>query len=163
MHNACPKDIINSNTEKTLFAIFNRNLSERRKKWLKPSIKHVNIVEGKFGNDYIDDLRRAQISVNIHFSDNNLDDFKTGIFEAMASGCLVISERLNKQTLMDLDMEKAIIQVSTPVELYKKLKFFKDNPDLIQSYQLENKNAINKNTWHDRAKMMQIKFKEIYN
>ena len=72
-------------------------------------------------------------------------------------------ERLNKQTLMDLDMEKAIIQVSTPVELYKKLKLFKDNPDLIQSYQLENNNAINKNTWHDRAKMMQIKFKEICN
>ena len=44
-----------------------------------------------------------------------------------------------------------------------KKTFFKDNPDLIQSYQLENNNAINKNTWHDRAKMMKIKFTEICN
>ena len=37
MHNACPKDIINYDTEKSFWAIFNRNLSSRRKKWLQPS------------------------------------------------------------------------------------------------------------------------------
>ena len=163
MHNAAPKEKIKFSDKKNVFSIFNRSLSLRRRFWLFPSRKIINIVKGVYGNEYFRYLRSAKIAINIHYSKKNLDDFESGIFEAMASGCLVISERLNKQTLMDLDMEKAIIQVNTPVELYKKLKLFKDNPDLIQSYQLENNNAINKNTWHDRAKMMQIKFKEIYN
>ena len=37
----------------------------------------------------------------------------------MASGCLVISEKLNKQTLIDLDMKNAIIQIESPFDLNK--------------------------------------------
>ena len=149
--------------KKNIFSIFIRSLSSRRIFWLYPSRIIINIVKGGYRNEYFRYLRSAKIAINIHYSRKNLDDFESGIFEAMASGCLIISERLNKQTLMDLDMEKSIIQVSTPIELYTQLKLFKDNPDLIQNYQLANNNAINKNTWHDRAKMMKIKFKEICN
>ena len=41
----------------------------------------------------------------------------------MASGCLVISEKLNKQTLIDLDMKNAIIQIESPFDLNKKLQY----------------------------------------
>ena len=42
----------------------------------------------------------------------------------MASGCIVISENIHKQNLIDLDMEKAIIQVNSPLELKQKLQNF---------------------------------------
>ena len=77
-------------------------------------------MKGKFGDEYFNDLKRAHISVNIHYSDKNIDDFETGIFEAMASGCAIISERLNHQTLIDLEMTDAIIQVDSPRELKEK-------------------------------------------
>ena len=66
MHNASPKDIINYDTEKSFWAIFNRNLSSRRKKWLQPSEKYINIIQGRFGNEYFDDLKK-DISGNYNF------------------------------------------------------------------------------------------------
>ena len=160
MHNACPKDIINFHSVKPLFAIFNRNLSNRRKKWLKPSEKHINIIQGKFGNDYFDDLRRAQISVNIHYSEKNLDDFETGIFEAMASGCAIVSERLNDQTLIDLEMTDAIIQVDSPKGLKEKLELLYLNHNMITDYMKKSNNVIKQNTWNDRAGLFIDKFKD---
>jgi glycosyltransferase involved in cell wall biosynthesis len=163
MHNACPKDIINSHTVKSLFAIFNRNLSNRRKKWLQPSEKQINIIQGKFGNDYFHDLRKAKISVNIHYSDKNLDDFETGIFEAMASGCAIISESLNHQTLVDLGMEDAILQVNSPFELKEKIQLLYRDERLLRSFQQKSQQAIQHNTWHDRAQIMNQKFQEVCN
>ena len=160
IHNACSKDIINFQTVKSYFAIFNRNLSSRRKKWLQPSEKHINIIQGKFGNDYFDDLRRAHISVNIHYSDDNLDDFETGIFEAMASGCAIISERLYSQTLIDLELEDAIIQVDSPKELKENLIKLKSNPEIVKEYIGKSKAIIQKNTWHERAGLFIEKFHE---
>ena len=160
MHNACPKDIINYNTEKSFWAIFNRNLSSRRKKWLQPSEKYINIIQGRFGNEYFDDLRKAHISVNIHYSDKNIDDFETGIFEAMASGCAIISERLNPQTLIDLEMEDAIIQIDSPQGLKEELEKLRSNPDIVKKYIGKSKSVVQKNTWHDRTNLFLAKFKE---
>ena len=160
MHNACPKDIINYDTEKSFLAIFNRNLSSRRKKWLQPSEKYINIIQGRFGNEYFDDLRKARISVNIHFSDKNLDDFETGIFEAMVSGCAIISEPLNPQTLIDLEMEDAIIQIDSPQGLKEELEKLRSNPDIVKKYIGKSKSVVQKNTWHDRTNLFLAKFKE---
>ena len=91
----------------------------------------------------------------------DLDDFESGIFEAMASGCLVISEKLNEKTLIDLGVEQAIIQIESPFDLYKKLQYLENNPNIIKNYQKKSKCAINNNTWHDRAKIMKHKFEEI--
>ena len=161
MHNAAPKEKIHFTDKKNIFSIFNRSLSWRRRFWLLPSRKRVKIIKGKYGNDYYKDLRSSEIAINIHYSCKNLDDFESGIFEAMASGCLVVSEKLNTQTLIDLDMEKAIIQIDSPLELNKKLRYLKKRPDIIKSYQKEVKHAIYKNTWHDRADIMKHKFEEI--
>ena len=42
-----------------------------------------------------------------------------------------------------------------------KLKYLENKPEIIKSYQKKIKNAIIQNTWHDRAKIMKNKFKEI--
>ena len=160
MFSLISKDIINFHTVKSYFAIFNRNLSSRRKKWLQPSEKYINIIQGKFGNDYFDDLKRAHISVNIHYSDKNLDDFETGIFEAMASGCAIISESLNPQTLIDLEMEDAIIQIDSPQGLKEELEKLRSNPDIVKKYIEKSKSVVQKNTWHDRTNLFLAKFKE---
>ncbi|SVE25061.1 uncharacterized protein METZ01_LOCUS477915, partial [marine metagenome] len=160
MHNAAPKEKIHFTNNKNIFSIFNRNLSWRRRFWLLPSRKSVNIIKGRYGNDYYNDLRSAEIAINIHYSCNNLDDFESGIFEAMASGCLVVSEKLNKQTLIDLNMENAIVQIKTPFDLNNKLQYLEKRPLIIENYQKEAKQAIHKNTWHDRAKVMKNKFEE---
>ena len=145
---------------KSTFAIFNRNLSARRKKWLQPSEQLINIVQGKFGNDYFDDLSRANVAVNIHYSDKNLDDFETGIFEAMACGCLIISEKLYYKTIKDLYMSDAIIQVDSPSELKEKLELLNKNLEFANDYLEKSKSAIQKNTWHERANSFIDKFNE---
>tara|TARA_B100001971_G_C17719771_1_gene300550 strand:- start:29 stop:523 length:495 start_codon:yes stop_codon:yes gene_type:complete len=161
MHNAAPIDQFNFSAKKNIYAIFNRSLSLRRRYWLWPSKNQIVNINGRYGNDYFNDLNESYIAINIHFSRKSLDDFETGIFEAMASGCVVLSERLHKQTLIDLGMEDAIIQVDSPLALKQKLIYLKQNPNIIKYYQKESKLAIEKNTWHERAKIMQHKFEEI--
>ena len=163
MHNAAPREIINFNNEKDVFAIFNRNLSWRRRRWIWPSKNMITRISGRYGEEYFNDLKKSIIAVNIHYSKNNLDDFESGIFEAMASGCVVISERLYEQTLKDLEMTDTIIQVDSPRKLKEKLKLFKSNPEAISSYLDKSKLAIQKNTWHNRAQKMYKKFQEVCN
>ena len=123
----------------------------------------ITRMSGRYGEEYFNDLKKSNIAVNIHYSTNNLDDFESGIFEAMASGCVVISERLYEQTLIDLEMTDAIIQVDSPKELKEKLKLLKSNPETISSYLNKSKLAIQKNTWHNRAQKMYKKFQEVCN
>ena len=123
----------------------------------------ITRISGKYGEDYFNDLQASKFAINIHYSRKNLDDFESGIFEAMASGCAVISERLNHQTLIDLEMTDAIMQVDSPKELKEKLKLLKSNPEVISSYLEKSKLAIQKNTWHDRAQTMYKKFQEVCN
>jgi len=160
MHNACPSEFICLKEEKTIFAIFNRNLSNRRRKWLQPSLEKIELIQGKFGKDYFNDLQKSIISINIHYSDKNIDDFETGIFEGMASGCLIISEKLNPQTLLDLEMTNVIIQVDSPKELNNKLELLKANPHLITDYMKKTKKVIQQNTWDQRANAFMNKFNE---
>ena len=163
MHNAAPRDIIGFHNNKNIFAIFNRNLSWRRRAWLWPSRKIITRINGRYGEDYFNDLKASQIAVNIHYSRKNLDDFESGIFEAMASGCAVISERLNHQTIIDLEMAGTIIQVDSPRELKEKLELLNSNQEILGNYLEKSKLAIQKNTWHDRAKKMYKKFQEACN
>ena len=123
----------------------------------------ITRMSGRYGEEYFNDLKKTNLAVNIHYSTNNLDDFESGIFEAMASGCVVISERLYEQTLKDLEMKDAIIQVDSPKNLKEKLKLLKSNPEAISSYLDKSKLAIQKNTWHDRAQAMYNKFQEVCN
>ena len=83
--------------------------------------------------------------------------------EAMASGCVVISERLYEQTVKDLKMTDSIIQVNSPIELKEKLKLLKSKPDILTEYLENSKVAIQNNTWHNRAFEMQKKFQEVCN
>ena len=163
MHNACPSEIINSTNEKSIFAIFNRNISPRRDKWLSPSKDLITIESGKFGDDYFNDLAKANIAINIHFSDQNLDDFESGIFEAMAKGCAVISEKLSTKTVDDLGMRDAYIEVNTPEELATKLNELKNNSSIIKKYQEKSKSVILNNSWDKRADIFIEKFREIVN
>ena len=163
IHNAAPKDILNFGTEKVNSAIFNRNLSWRRRLWLWPSGNMIDKISGHYGEDYFTDLREANIAVNIHYSRQNLDDFESGIFEAMASGCAVISERLNRQTLVDLGMEDAILQVDSPFELKEKIRLLNKDEKLLKSFQTKSQQVIQQNTWHDRARQIKEKFEEFYN
>lgn len=163
MHNAAPRDIIGFHNNKNIFAIFNRNLSWRRRAWLWPSRKIITRINGRYGEDYFNDLKASQIAVNIHYSRQNLDDFESGIFEAMASGCAVISESLNRQTLVDLGMEDAILQVTSPLELKEKIRYLNKDKKLLKSFQTNSQQVIQQNTWHDRAQQIKEKFEEFYN
>ena len=161
LHNAAPKEKIQFSDNKNIFSIFNRSLSLRRRFWLLPSRNRITIIRGKYGSDYFNDLRSSNIAINIHYSRKNIDDFESGIFEAMASGCLVISEKLYEKTLIDLGVGQAIIQVESPLDLKQKLKYLENKPEIIKSYQEKITTAIIQNTWHDRATIMKNKFKEI--
>ncbi len=161
LHNAAPKEIFKFDSQKTKFAVFNRHLSLRRRLWLRPSGNLIVRIKGRYGQDYFSDLRSAQIAVNIHYSNRNLDDFESGIFEAMASGCAIVSERLFDKTLADLDLKRAIIQIDSPKELKEKLQLLHADKKLLKEYQEKSISAIQHNTWHDRARQLKEKFEEI--
>ena len=88
------------------------------------------------------------------------DDFETGIFEGMASGCAIISEKLNSITLKELNLSDVIYQVDNPESLYIALKEFKSNPMLLKEYQTKSQLAIEKHTWHSRINSFTKKFNE---
>ena len=163
IHNAISEDKININKHKkrNYFAIFNRKTSLRRILWLWPSRNYIQKIRGHFGEKYYSDLANSFISINIHFSSKNLDDFETGIFEAMASGCIVVSENLDSRTLNDLSMNECIIQVKSRKELKSKLKYLKDNPNVISDYQKKTEPIIKKNTWFYRVEKFKNKFEEV--
>ena len=162
IHNAISEDkFFLDVAKKDFFAIFNRSLSFRRRWWLWPSRKCIKIIKGRFGDAYYSDLSRSLISVNIHYTSKNLDDFETGIFEAMASGCVIVSEKLYSKTLKDLNMNDAIIQVSSRKELKSTLKYLQLNPEVITQFQKKSKIAIQKNTWTHRVEIFKNKFEEI--
>ena len=70
----------------------------------------------------------------------------------MASGCVVISERIRNIVLKDLHLTDAIIQVNNPTELNEKLAYFNNNLSELKKYQTKSNKAIHLNTWDYRMK-----------
>jgi len=163
IHNACPQKLIQKKvvSKRPIFALFNRSLSERRKQWIGPSSEYITIINNRFGPAYFKDLTRAKIAVNIHFADASVDDFETGIFEAMARGCAIVSETINPAVIRDLGMEDAIIQVESPDQLRDALMDLQNNPLKIHEYQKRSLHVIMLNTWESRALQFVKKFNEI--
>lgn len=161
MHNGCPSPIIDKTCTKEQFAVFNRTMSPRRKKWLSPSDALITHEHGKYGDDYFKALAISEVAPNVHFSDENIDDFESGIFEAMAKGCVVVSETLNLQTVKDLNVEGAYIEVSSPEEMKHTLEELSNSPELISQYREKSYQAIEHNTWDVRTEQFIAKFSEI--
>ena len=78
----------------------------------------------------------------------------------MASGCVIVSEKLHKQTLVDLGMENIIIEVNSAYELKNEIEKLKHDKCRLEYFQKKSRQAILHNTWHDRAKIMKFKFEE---
>jgi len=161
MHNAGAIENDPGGTDRPRFALFNRNVSARRAIWLKEVDDLVEVIGGRYGDAYFADLRDSRIAVNIHFAQESVDDFETGIFEAMASGCAVVSETLNDDTVSDMGMEKAIVQVANPKELRQALLRLQADPASIQALQSEARRAMAENRWDSRAEQMIEKFKAL--
>jgi hypothetical protein len=152
MHNGFPAEVLNLAARKDDFAIFNRNISPRRELWIRELSGLVKLVSGRYGEDYFADLAAANISLNVHFSDKNLDDFESGIFEAMSQGCVVVTERLDPVTVKELGVDAALIQVDSPGEMRSALEMLKLNPQQLSDYKARSAEAVMSNTWDCRAK-----------
>ena len=161
MHNATGVETLSDNQDRPRLAIFNRNLSPRRKEWLAACEGLVEVIEGQFGERYFDDLSHTKIALNIHFSGESLDDFETGIYEAMACGCALISETLNPRTVADLSMQDAVVQVDTPEQMRAVIEQLQADPERLAFLVEQGRNAIKVNLWDARATQMRKKFEEI--
>lgn len=147
----CPPELIKKPTEKKkTVAIFNRSLSPRRNSWLEKLTGIVQIIEGRFGRAYFKDIRNALISVNIHYGEESVDDFETGIFEAMAQGTLVLTESVDTRVVKELGLENSIVIVSNPDEMKERLNFYESNKSEAFSIINNAHDAIQKNRWDDR-------------
>lgn len=161
MHNAGALESDPGSSTRSCFAIFNRNVSPRRQEWLSEVDDIVDVKSGVYGDAYFKNLRDAHVSVNIHFAQESVDDFETGIFEALASGCVVISETLNPVTVAEMGMENAVIQVGSAKEMREQLERLQNDPELIETYRQNGFNAMKANRWDSRAKQMLEKFSEL--
>ena len=161
MHNATGVETLSDNQDRPRLAIFNRNLSPRRKEWLAACEGLVEVIEGQFGERYFDDLSHTKIALNIHFSGESLDDFETGIYEALACGCALISETLNPRTVADLSMQDAVVQVDTPEQMRAVIEQLLADPERLAYLVEQGRSAIKANLWDARATQMRKKFEEI--
>ncbi len=161
MHNATGVETLSDNKERPRLAIFNRNLSARRREWLLACDGLVDIIEGRFGDGYFEDLSQTKIALNIHFSGESLDDFETGIYEALASGCVVVTERLNPRTVNDLKMHDAVVEVDTPEQMRAAIEALAADPQRLAALAIEGRKAINANLWDARADQMLEKFEAV--
>lgn len=161
MHNAGALESDPGTSERSCFAIFNRNVSPRRREWLSEVGDIVEIKSGVYGDAYFANLRSAQVSINIHFAQESVDDFETGIFEALASGCVVVTETLNPITVAEMGMENAVIQVDSPKEMREQLERLQNDPKLIETYRQNGFEAMKANRWDSRARQMLEKFSEL--
>lgn len=161
MHNATGVETLSNNSDRPRLAIFNRNLSPRRREWLAACQGLVEIIQGRFGERYFDDLKHSKIALNVHFSGESLDDFETGIYEAMACGCAVISETLNPKTVADLSMHDAVIQVDTPEQMRLAIEQLQSDPQRLARLLENGQRAIKANLWDARATQMLKKFEEL--
>ena len=161
MHNATGVETLSDNQDRPRLAIFNRNLSPRRKEWLAACEGLVEVIEGQFGERYFDDLSHTKIALNIHFSGESLDDFETGIYEALACGCALISETLNPRTVADLSMQDAVVQVDTPEQMRAVIEQLQADPERLAYLVEQGRSAIKANLWDARATQMRKKFEEI--
>jgi hypothetical protein len=160
LHNATPSEVIKGGTQKTRkrFAIFNRSLSPRRNSWLAPSQELVELVQGNYGKAYFAALSKSQVSVNIHYGQESVDDLETGIFEAMARGCAVVSERINPRCIDELGLQGAMREVDSPQQLRDALLELQASPALLEQYQRRSREAIVHNTWDARAAQILQRF-----
>jgi len=161
MHNAGAIENDPGNSTRSRFAIFNRNVSPRRQEWLTEIGDLVDVRSGQYGDPYFKDLRDSLVSVNIHFAKESVDDFETGIFEALACGCVVVTETLNSRTVADMGMQDAIIQVSSAQGMREQLIELQNNPEIVAKYQANGQQAMIANRWDSRAAQMLEKFSEL--
>lgn len=161
LHNALAAERIQLESDKRdIFAIFNRNLSWRRRRWLWPSRKLITVIRGRYGDAYYEDLNRSQVAVNVHYGSKSVDDFETGIFEAMASGCVVVSETIRQQVLVDLQLNDALIQVDSPQALRQALIELQTHPERMPVYLRASEQALQCNTWDFRFRKVVDKLRE---
>ena len=158
MHNAGAIENDAGNGQRSRFAVFNREISPRRERWLRKISDIVDVRSERYGNGYFSDLRNSQISINIHFDEHSVDEFETGIFEALASGCMVVSETLNPRTVADIGMEDALIQVNSPQQMRRVLLSLKNDPEDVKDYQKRGMDAMVWNRWDARVAQMVEKF-----
>ncbi len=161
LHNAGAIENHVGDDKRHRLAVFNRNVSHRRRTWLDEVSDYVEVIEGQYGELYFQALRESQIAVNIHFAEESLDDFETGIFEALASGCAVVTETLNPQDVADMGMEDAVLQVANPEELRTAIERLRDNPDELKKLQQNGQKAMDNNRWDNRADQILAKFAEL--
>lgn len=161
MHNAGAVEHGPGNATRSKFAIFNRKVSPRRQQWLTEVGDIVEVRSDVYGEPYLEDLRDSVISVNIHFAQESVDEFETGIFEALASGCVVVTETLNARTVADIGMQDALIQVGSAREMKEQLLKLKNDPARIALYQENARQAMLTNSWDSRATLMLEKFAEL--
>ncbi|MFK8077992.1 MAG: glycosyltransferase [Granulosicoccus sp.] len=160
-HYAGASEFDPGDNNRTRLAVFNRNVSKRRREWLNESSGLVDVIEGQYGKKYFEALRSSQIALNIHFADSSVDDFETGIFEALASGCVVVTETLNPLVVSDMGMENALVQVKDAVEMRRAIEDLRDNPEKLLELQENGRKALENNRWDNRAEQMLEKFAEI--
>lgn len=161
MHSAGAIENDPGSSTRSRFAIFNRNVSPRRQEWLSELDGLVEVTSGVYGDQYFEDLRDSQVSVNIHYAQESVDDFETGIFEALACGCVVVTETLNPRNVADMGMQDALIQVSSPQAMREQLLILQNDPKLVAKYRANGQKAMNANRWDSRAAQMLEKFAEL--
>ena len=164
MHNAASVETFEAGvgrSDRPRLAIFNRNLSPRRREWLAPSADLVDIIEGRFGETYFRDLAESLVALNVHYAESSVDDFESGIFEALASGCVVVTETLNPRTVADMGMADALVQVDSPSAMRAAIEALAIDPSRTETLRARGREAIARNLWDARAEEMLERFRSV--
>ena len=135
-----------------IFPKFTEILYKKKILPITNNLKYLNQNE-IFGSRMFDELRRFRFCLNTHSDFDQNKNINARVYEALASGCLLFSD---KNIIMQkiFKNNKYVIYYNSSRDLEKKIKFYRKNFE--QSYKIAkqgNKYLISHHTSHKRLKV----------
>jgi glycosyltransferase involved in cell wall biosynthesis len=134
--------------------LFIGTMSDRREKVANELIRsgyNVTIKKRLYGEDYVREMNRAKLIINVHMTENL--DCETRLYESMATGTPILTEKLSDECeIFDIDQDKGMKVFDDVDHLKRLIDFYLENGEERERLgMLGYDEAINKHTWSHRA------------
>ena len=137
---------------KKIFPRFTEILFKEKVLPITNNLKYLNKNE-VFGSRMFDELKRFRFCLNTHSDFDQNKNINARVYEALASGCLLFSDK-NITMQKIFKKNKHVIYYNSSGDLEKKIKFYRKNFE--QSYEIAKKGnnyLISHHTSHKRLKV----------
>jgi len=135
-----------------IFPKFTETLYKKKILPITNNLKYFNKNE-VFGSKMFDELRKFRFCLNTHSDFDQNKNINARVYEALASGCLLFSDK-NITMQKIFKKNKHVIYYNSSSDLEKKIKFYRENFEESYKIAKQGNNYLNSNhTSHKRLKV----------